>query len=375
MGVFDSHKSFGKAILYTCSAESKDFFKVYESSDDKNVILSPLGVFTLLLLYAFGAEGQVADEIVEFLGAANKRHLTDSYRKLSRELSSMDPDLLAFSDNVYIDNQYSLNNSFILNAYSYNSEADIIDFRNPKSAAKTINEWVSTKTKGKINEIVSEDDITYDLVVGLYNVIFFKGHWAVPFDESETREHCFLTDDFQLIKKPMMHLLKSLDYFEDEGAGVRMIQLPYKESKFKMVVVLPSHLNGLSMVLRQISETGLLHYVNRMNHSEIVINLHLPRFEIKSEHDLKNILPKVGISSIFHGDAYGVVNEAPVSVDKAFQQAFVVVDEKGSTAGAATGLHITYTSLTPTIPFKVDRPFLFAILYDDIVLVAGTLSH
>ncbi|CAH0724225.1 unnamed protein product, partial [Brenthis ino] len=290
-------------------ASMRLLWEVYESSDDKNVLISPLGVFTLLSLYVSNVKGQVADEIVDFLAAAN-------------------------------------------------------------------NTQASMKTKGKINNIVSEDDITYDLIVALYNVIYFKGHWDVPFNENFTREKCFLTDDFQLIKKPMMNLLQSMYYYEDEEAGFRMIQLPYKESKLKMVVVLPSHLDGLSMVLRQLSATGLLRYVNRMNHSEIEINLDLPRFEIKSKYDLQNVLSKVGISSIFHESVYGIVNEFPVSVDKVFQEAFITVDEKGSTAGQVTGLHIVpFSALPHAIPFKVDRPFLFAILYDDIVLFAGTFSH
>ncbi|CAH0724226.1 unnamed protein product, partial [Brenthis ino] len=357
--------------------------KVYESSDDKNVVLSPLGVFTLLSLYVSNVEGQIADEIVNFLGAANHTQLTDSYRELSRELSDVNPDVLSFLNNVFIDSQHSFDYSFYLNARSYKSELEVIDVRDPKSAAQTINEWVSSKTEGKINEIVSKDDIMYNQLVSLYNVIYLKGLWGVPFDAHNTRENCFITDDLQLIEKPMMHILQSLDYYEDdEGANARMIQLPYKESKLKMVVVLPNRLDGLPMLLNWISKTGLLHYVNRMNHSESQISLHLPRFEIKSKHHLKNVLSQVGISSIFHKTVYGVINQGPVAVEKVFQEAFVSVDENGSTAGGAAGLDIELLlqlfnrrSLTPPIPFLVNRPFLFAILYDDLVLLTGTLSH
>ncbi|CAH0724224.1 unnamed protein product, partial [Brenthis ino] len=357
--------------------------KVYESSHDKNVVLSPLGVFTLLSLYVSNVKGQVADEIVDFLGAANKTELTDSYKKLSRELSDMNPDVLGFLNNVFIDSQFSFDYSFYLNTRSYKSDLDVIDFRDPKSAAERINEWVSTKTEGKVDKIVSEYDIMYDVFVSLYNVIYFKGHWDVPFDENNTRENCFITDDLQLIEKPMMHLLQSLDYYEDyEEVDARMIQLPYKESKLKMVVVLPNRLDGLPMLLNWISKTGLLHYVNRMNLSESQISLDLPRFEIKSEHYLNNVLPQVGINSIFNYLVDGVVNQGPVAVRKVFQEAFITVDEKGSTAGGATGLDIedpiwrfNRRSLTPPIPFIVNRPFLYAILYDDLVLLTGTLSH
>ena len=41
---------------------------MYETSSDKNVVASPLGVFTLLTLYAAGSEGETREEIMKLLG-------------------------------------------------------------------------------------------------------------------------------------------------------------------------------------------------------------------------------------------------------------------------------------------------------------------
>lgn len=47
--------------------------------------------------------------------------------------------------------------------------------------------------------------------------------------------------------------------------------------------------------------------------------------------------PQVGISKIFKEGADGIVKSDTVVVSKAFQEAFVKVDEEGATAGAFTG--------------------------------------
>lgn len=72
-----------------------------------------------------------------------------------------------------------------------------------------------------------------------------------------------------------------------------MIELPYKEDKFRMIIVLPDDVEGLPEVVKKISEKGLLEDVFRMYPAGADVDLDMPKFEIKSKHDLNNILPKV----------------------------------------------------------------------------------
>lgn len=54
----------------------------------------------------------------------------------------------------------------------------------------------------------------------------------------------------------------------------------------------------------------------------------------------KNVGFQVGVSKLFNEGAPGIVKGVPVKVSKAFQEAFIKVDEEGATAGAFTGLLI-----------------------------------
>lgn len=72
-----------------------------------------------------------------------------------------------------------------------------------------------------------------------------------------------------------------------------MVELPYKEDGFRMVVVLPNEIDGLSSVIEKASTKGLLKDVFELAPSGADIILELPKFEIKTKHDLNKLLPKV----------------------------------------------------------------------------------
>src|SRR5262249_39189382 len=70
----------------------------------------------------------------------------------------------------------------------YNGAMHVVDFRTqPDEAARTINAWVSDKTREKINQLVGRGDIT-DARLVLTNAIYFKGRWENEFRQADTRD-------------------------------------------------------------------------------------------------------------------------------------------------------------------------------------------
>ncbi|CAB3257311.1 unnamed protein product [Arctia plantaginis] len=349
----------------------------YEAAEDKNVVSSPLGLMTLLSLFNLGAGPETQAEITNFLGGTDARKTSDLFKRLTLMYSELNPDHLTFADKISVSNRYTLNKSFAADARDYLCEFDTLDFGKPAEAAAAINRWAAEKTKGHITEPVSKDSLGPDVAAVLYNVIYFNGHWHVPFKAEETKDKDFHVSRDSVVKKPMMHLFQSLYYAESEQLGAKMIELPYKETGFRMVVVLPNEVDGLPSVLEKAAEKGLLSDVFRLSPAGCEVDLDMPKFEINTKIDFNDILPKVGVSKMFAEFAPGIVN-APVKVSKAFQEAFIKVDEEGATAGAFTGLvMITISALStppPPMKFTVDHPFLYAILHEDKILFAGTYS-
>jgi serpin B len=63
-------------------------------------------------------------------------------------------------------------------------------------------------------------------------------------------------------------------------------------------------------------------------------------------------------------DFSGIAEHESLRVDRVVQRAHVEVDERGTTAAAATGATMRLVSMVvprPPIELRVDRPFLFAV--------------
>ncbi|KAJ2946623.1 hypothetical protein O0L34_g12680 [Tuta absoluta] len=356
--------------------------EAYIAAEDKNVVTSPLGVMMLLSMYAAGAGTGVGirDEIVKALGSPDYDDLFKSYTSLTERFSSMDPNYLTIANKMYIDEHFEVADAFASGPIrSYRSEIEKVKFSDPPSAAASINRWSNEKTKGHIKEAISDKAIDPATISALVNVIFFQGHWNIPFNASETAEKDFYVEKSRTVKKPMMHLEQSLFYHESPELGAKLVELPYKEKGFRMVIVLPDQIDGLPAMLEKVEQRGLMADIFALAPENCDIHLDMPKFEIQSKLELKNILPKVGVSKIFSEPATGIVKGNGLVVDQAFQKAFVKVDEEGATAGAFTGfVMMTMSSLsTPPPPkvFKADHPFLFAILHEEVLLFAGTYTH
>lgn len=353
--------------------------EAYTSGQDKNVVTSPLGVMLLLSLYSAGAGEGTREETIKLLGGGDYSQLVSSYSGLSKSFSEMNPDFLTVANKIYVGDKYTLNEGFTRTARQYESEVETIDFKDTKKATDIINKWANEKTKGHINSPIAEDTIDPTAAAALFNVIFFQGHWHVPFNANETEDKDFHVDSETIVKKPTMRLVQTLFYTENKELGARFIELPYKESGFRMVVVLPEKLDGLPSVLEKAAEKGLLDDVFRLQPARRDVNLEIPKFEVKSGLDLNNLLPKIGVSKIFDEPAPEIVKGDSVTVSKAFQEAFIKVDEEGATAGAFTGIVAVPTSSIsrppPPMDYKVDHPFAYLILHEDKIIFAGTYTH
>ncbi|XP_035434839.2 antichymotrypsin-1 isoform X2 [Spodoptera frugiperda] len=349
--------------------------EAYNLAEDKNVVSSPLSLMILLSLYNSGAGVQTKEEITRYLGGAD---FETAYKDLSVRFADLNPEALTVANKVYVASKYNLKDSFTAAAQSYRSEVDKLDFGKKEAAAATINEWANEKTKGNIKDPVKPSMLSEDVAAALFNVIYFKGHWHVPFKAEDTEEKDFHVTKEQVVKKPTMRLTQSLFYAESPELGARLVELPYKERGFRMVIVLPNEIDGLPSVLEKAAEKGLLDEVFKLQPAGSDVELELPKFDIKSKLDFNEILPKLGISKLFEEPALGVVQDQSVVVSKAFQEAFIKVDEEGATAGAFTGLIVVFTSSISVPPkpikFIVDRPFLYTILFEDKILFTGTYT-
>ncbi len=93
-------------------------------------------------------------------------------------------------------------------------------------------------------------------------------------------------------------------------------------------------------------------------------DLILPRFKFSTNVGLNETLSALGMPVAFNigADFSGINGQRDLLIQAVVHQAMIAVDEKGTTASAATGVAVGVTSMPPQL--VVDRPFLFFIRHN-----------
>ena len=115
-------------------------------------------------------------------------------------------------------------------------------FRN--ATMTDVNDWVSRKTDGRIDAILSQP-LDENAVV-LLNAVYFNAHWRSEFLASSTVDDAFHLDRAQTVQTPTMHKTENLAFVQGHGFGA--VALPYDVGGVEMVVVLPNAIDGLDAV-------------------------------------------------------------------------------------------------------------------------------
>ncbi|VDP85258.1 unnamed protein product [Echinostoma caproni] len=136
-----------------------------------------------------------------------------------------------------------------------------------------------------------------------------------------------------------------------------------------MLVVLPNKHDGLNTLLPKLQSGGLKSVLSGPFGS-IKAELHLPRFKLSENEGIeaKTLLMKLGMNLVFSSTAANLKRmcaSVPLFVSAVKHKAVLEVDEEGATAAAATGVKIQRRCLEILPQFRVDHPFVVALVYDD----------
>ncbi|GFT49173.1 serpin B4 [Nephila pilipes] len=252
---------------------------------------------------------------------------------------------------------------------SFQAKVEDVDFSKEASKAEQlINNWVNSKTNGKIPRLVEK--LHPDTVVALFNAVYFKGLWKTQFDKQNTKEAKFYNYGVESKAKlvPTMHINMEISYalFPD----CKIVELPYQFNNFSMIILLNKKDNKLEDIEKNLTVQKIAEIRKKLSPTELEISL--PKLRLESSIDLKQHLESVGLQHIFkETDFSGMTENSDVVVTKVNHKALVEVNEEGTEAAAATG-----GELRPIIAkqsFKVNHPFLFAIIHtkSDALLFIG----
>ncbi len=356
------------------------FKNIRNTGSEENLLISPFSVSVALAMTYNGANGETKSEMEEVmqLNGLTPEQINSSYQKLISEMQSLDKEVVfKIANAIYYDNRFSVKPGFLsVTREVYDAEINGLDFSSP-SAVKTINNWVEENTNGKINEIIRELKPLDRLL--LLNAIYFYGTWSKDFDKNGTQNREFIKADGTTISVPMMNKLDSLPFFSEDI--FKAIKLPYGSGRYNMVVLLPHNEKSTQDIINNLSAENWKAWMKKFKPTERV-DVTMPRFKFAFETSLKDVLSEMGMLNAFAPEAadFSGISEEQLFISEVKHKTYINVNETGTEAAAVTSVGFAATSFReepPTVPFFVNKPFLFAITENKtgVVLFLGEVQH
>jgi len=347
-------------------------FKLYKevkSFPDKNLFFSPFSISTALAMTYAGAKKETSLQIRRTMNFPQGKTFHTDYKHLLEMLKEGTGDKikLNFADGLWAQKGYRfLDSYFILVKMNYKSEIKNVDFNDDserEKARRGINLWVEQKTNDKIKDLLTPNDLTSMTRLVLVNAIYFYGEWAKPFEiESTIPDNFFLLDKTR-IKVEFMNQCGSYNYFEDPD--IKVLEIPYKDSKASLVILLPNKKDGILELEKSIDYKYYLDVIGLFRTENV--QLSLPKFKTTFKINLGNTLSQMGMPLAFspkNADFSGMTGKRDLCISEVIHQAFIAVDEKGTEAAAATAVIMKMMAMRPSNDIKVfnaDHPFIFLI--------------
>ena len=371
-----------------------NFLKTVNETDrsGKSFIYSPLSITYVLGMVNDAATVLTEKELEETLGfhEGGIQAVNDYCKILIDGLPKVDNKVtLNIANAIFLNKNYTLKPQFTQDMHTYyDAKAEALDFK----AAETldhINGWCNEKSNGMIPTILDEVDPL--MVSYLLNAIYFKADWASKFDQKNTKEESFTTENGKT-NLPMMHQNVLIQYINNSMFSA--VKIPYGNGMWNMMVMLPEEGYTTDHIINHLAALGLnavegafceivdgIATMSVKNFSPYEVDLKLPRFETSSDTDnldtgepnkkkgLVGIMQKMGINRAFIDGLAEIPNmceEVSLYIAMMRQKAKIKVNEEGSEAAAVTVAGASFKSASgpieyPKATFHANRPFIYVI--------------
>lgn len=344
-----------------------------------NLFYSPFSIHVIMFMASVGAAAKTFDEMIATIHLNKTTHSMEAYKDLLEDLIN-ENDNLKLATGMFVDSAFNVKDSFVENSKKYlKSSMEKLNFQTePEKQRKYINNWVLGKTNNKITDLFPEGSIDKSTALILANAVHFKSAWDHKFNDA-VDEPFYLTPNNKVTVK-MMTLRHNLQYYHDNDLKFAALELPYEHHAFKMIILLPDVKDGLKNLENNFSKIKLHEISKKMSQYHVTVKL--PRFKLEQSLQLKDTLTKLGCPTMFTREANfsNIAENDNLYVSKVVHKAYVDVNEEGTEAAAATGMHFALLSNVtprpkPDVTFVADHPFVVAILSrTDDVLFLGRLS-
>lgn len=333
-------------------------------NDNDNALLSPISASVLYSMMANFTDDNASNSFQEGMGISNysMRDINSYCRKLMyRENTSGEN--LTIQNNIWINNNSSVYNSFLSMAKMYKAKVKGIEFGS--TAGNTaMNNSIGNKMKNvDISKKSSWDGVNMAVTSSMY----LEKKWKKKMTVSSTKYE-FVNIDGSIYEGKMLISTQYARYANYHNFDI--LEIPYEGADYCLYIVYPHESGLLKQSLQELNTVGFVTCINTMKEEKV--DIRIPKFKCEGLIDLnpsgkaakteiKNLfqtkLPKVSPSGFSLSDVYQAcsmeLNQEGMSVSVESSGIEVDISEFiGTTPGSGS------SSETPkSKEFLINHPF------------------
>lgn len=344
---------------------------VGNAANDDNIAVSPSRLQAVLVLLSNWASPDMQRKILDVavgesagIEDANEFCRKDNFSvatcyNISGEVS--ESPIVELSTILWLQEQLRLKAGHIADMReAFGVEYERVDFANTDTQG-LIDAKINEASHGLIPSLNAKvDPLTRVL---LTDILYFKAHWEIPFEEENTDELPFYGAK-ETVDVPTMCMEERLPYKETDK--YQMVELSYltdfsSEKSYVMRIYLPRLCVSNIELLRAIAEKDAKQEVKEEH-----VCLYLPRFSAETDIKMTNIFQQLGLKELFTSTDILPQLADNIQISDIAQKVKIIVNETETEAVALTSI-VCAGCLPPEeddkpIVMTVDRPFLFEIV-------------
>ena len=220
--------------------------------------------------------------------------------------------------------------------------------------------YVEDATNQKIKDLLPDNFVNAHTRMVLINAVYFKANWQFAFNSDQTFESSFNSPEGS-VSTQYMSREAEVRMLVDKERQLQILELPYEDPNRSMLFVLPNAGTSTQDLVQRMGglEIGSI----RTNGKLAKTSIFIPKFKLNFKIDLKQQMEQLGVRDLFSRSANlsGISNKEELYASEGVHQAFIVENEEGTEAAAATA--VVVSRISARRQFLADRPFLFMV-YD-----------
>jgi serpin B len=335
------------------------------AEEGENILISPLSVISALAMTANGAEENTLSQMEEVFGLPVSE-LNEYLYAYTKAVPVGDKYKLRLANSIWFkdDEGFTVEPDFLqTNADWYGAGLYKAPFNN--QTLSDINNWVDENTDGMIKDIL--DHIPEEAVMYLVNAIAFDAKWSNIYYDYQVQEGEFTKEDGTRQQVELMYSTEHQYLIDEEAVGFVKY---YADKKYAFAALLPNE--GISVTDYVKSLTGEKLASILADPLNVKVDASIPKFETEYKIEMNNILKVMGITDAFDGtvsdfSGIGHSTRGKIYISRVLHKTFIVVDEKGTKAGAATVVEMKTNEEAMMDPEEIktvhlDRPFVYMLI-------------